>query len=369
VLLQGVLHAQQMWRVAAALLCIAHAVAADGERAPRLLVAMPTHGAAHKFVDASRDWRADVDSFVLTNGPTHAELKRVPNEEHGTLEVWVQHPDKGPECDGCDNCVPPNCSWTCASPSACGWCGPKSCRMHEQRYTSTPSLANLTFWGRYDWLLMADAETVFFADNVRNMVKTLDPSVPYYFSGSMYPGSDACCVFPNRTAIERDGCVWAPRAEPCTVATILDPATCASRHAPDPPTVPHPRAPSQIWNGGNWGLILSRGLMARISAEQWQDCVKCRNGFYCFGGGDVRIGECIWWHGFAPTLPDQDDNGIENERLGAPSSMLDTWAMWRKEGTCSHECAQALRKPLAINLDFLHQFEELQNYNALRNRV
>lgn len=343
---------------------------ASAERLPRLLVAMPTHSKAHHFVDASHEWRADVNSFVLTNGSTHAEVKRVVNETHGTLEVWVEHPDKGPECDGCDSCVPPSCNWTCPVPSTCGWCGPHGCGMHEQRYTATPSLANLTFWGQYDWLLMADAETVWFADNVRDMVRALDPDMPYYFSASMYPGSDACCVFPTRQPIHKDGCVWAPRGQPCTVATILNQSTCASRHAPDPVTVLHPRAPAQIWNGGNWGLMLSRGVMARISPEGWHDCVKCRNGFGCYGGGDVRIGECLWFHGFAPTLPDQDDTGIENERLGAPSSLLGAWADCVKtdcssQGNCSQSCADSLRQPLAINLNFLSEFEGLANYRRL----
>ena len=352
-----------LWAVAARLVACAAG-------AHRLLVAMPTHrNGGHPYIDASHEWRADVDSFVLTSGNATREIKRTHRAEDNTTEVWLEHPDGGPECVGCDACAPPDkpCNWTCPIPSSCGWCGPHGCRFHEQRYTITPSLANLTFWGSYDWLLMADGETVWFADNMRAMLRDLDPAVPYYFSASMYPGSDACCAFPSRPEVIKGDCVWAPHGNPaCTWATILNASTCASRHADDPATAAHPRAPAQIWNGGNWGLVLSRGLMGRITPEQWLDCVKCINGFHCYGGGDVRIGECVWWHGFAPTLPDQDDSGKENERLGAPLALLDAYARWADEGKCDAECVAAMQQPLAINVNEMHQFKLLDKYGVLK---
>jgi len=136
------------------------------------LVAGTTHAAGHDEVHRSHEWRKNVNSFYTTDGPAVRELRRV-THAGGFEEVWVERPDGGPECVGCDNCVPPNCMWTCADPKACGWCGhmhTPGCHFHEQRYVSTPSMANLTFWGRYDWLAYADAETVWLTANMDSML-------------------------------------------------------------------------------------------------------------------------------------------------------------------------------------------------------
>jgi hypothetical protein len=232
----------------------------------------------------------------------------------------------------------------------------------------TPSLANQTFFPDYDWLLYADAETVWFADNVVEMLKTVDPSEPWYFSESMFPTSNANCEFPGRPPLLNSTCTYSPAPNPiCSHATFLaDPATCAFAVAPDKDlsTNKRPRAPGQVWNGGNWGLIISRGLMASISVEEWLDCALCRNGAVCYGGGDCRVGECIWRYGTGPTLPDRNYSapGIRQYRLGELNSevYISTLKAHAEKKACDESCRFDVTHPLALNIRSASQLVELE---------
>lgn len=343
----------------------------------RLLVAGATWSGGHELVQMSHTWRRNVNSFFTTNGESYGVLRRVDHAEFGTSEVWASHPDfVAAECRGC--CVnassgtcAPHPDWrehkdTCPNPTHCGWCGQtgNGCRFHEQRYVVTPSLANQTFFPNYDWLLYADAETIWFRDAVVDMVKGLDPAEPWYFSESMFPGSKATCVFPGREPIVKDGCVHSPAPNPtCTPKTILDAKNCAWKDAPDKDGRANPRPPGQVWNGGNWGLMVSRGTMARITPEQWLDCVECRNEFHgCYGGGDCRLGECIWRHGVAPTLPDRDYNvsGIEGYRLGElPADAFISFLQSHKT-ECNDTCRKRVQHPLSLNVRNKKEMAQLE---------
>jgi hypothetical protein len=348
----------------------------------RLLIAAATWSGGHHLVHVSKGWREPVNSFIVTNGSvatngsSYAMLRDTHFPAFGTREVWAEFPDHiDPRCAGCQD-ERTHGTPACPAPANCGWCGQtgNGCRYHEQRYVVTPSLANQTFFPDYDWLLYADAETIWFADNVIEMLRPIDPSQPWYFSESMFPSSNSNCVFPGHPPIVKNNCTYSPAANPlCSHQTFLaDPATCAYAVAPDKDlsNTKRPRAPGQVWNGGNWGLIVSRGLMASISVDEWLDCALCRNGAICYGGGDCRIGECIWRYGVGPTLPDRNysEPGIRHYRLGELNSeeYISTLKSHAEQKTCNDSCKFDVTHPLALNIRSTSQFAELEAaYKAL----
>jgi hypothetical protein len=342
----------------------------------RLLIAAATWSGGHHLVHVSKGWRETVNSFIVTNasvatnGSSYVTLRDVRSADFGTREVWAEFPDYiDPRCAGCAGEHTHNTPG-CPAPAICGWCGQtgNGCRYHEQRYVVTPSLANQTFFPDYDWLLYADAETIWFADNVVDMLNSIDPSEPWYFSESMFPTSPNNCVFPGRPPLIRNNCTFSPAPNPiCSHATFLsDHGTCAFAGAPDKnlSATKHPRAPGQVWNGGNWGLIVSRGLMASISVDEWLDCALCRNGAACYGGGDCRIGECIWRYGVGPTLPDRNysASGISQYRLGELNSeqYIATLKAYAEKKTCDDSCKFDVTHPLALNIRSTSQFMEFE---------
>lgn len=199
---------------------------------------------------------------------------------------------------------------------------------------------------------------MWFSDHVRTMLAGVDPDQPWYFSESMFPDSNSNCVFPGRKAIRKDGCVWSPAPSPlCTPATIISPDNCAWSAAPDKDGGANPRPPGQVWNGGNWGLIISRGLMARVTPDQWLDCVTCAPDFHgCYGGGDCRVGECLWRHGVAPTLPDHDYGAAGGQRMGTGSLVVDSYTSFLENvsaagGGCDGACRLEVERPLTANIE------------------
>ena len=323
-------------------------------------------------VEMSRQWRFGVDSFytvelggALRHSDAPPALQRALPLGGGAAEVWLAAPDGGSECVGCDNCDPGNaskpCNWTCAEPTACGWCGDKGCRFHEQRYAAGPGLAaaaDAMFDNRtFDWLLQADAETVWFVDNVDHTLAALDPGDAHYIAEAMWPLTDSACVFPGQPAFTDDrynaSCVKAPAAARggCTPADVFGPGTCASGHLQE--------GPHGVFPGGNYGLILSRGLLDRISTAQWAECVRCTGGFECRGGGDTRIGDCLWRLGFAPTLPPRNlSSDSDSERLGVDlGSTLVRFDQAARAGDCG---AADMNRPLSVNVGSAEAMRELE---------
>lgn len=242
----------------------------------------------------SHHWRSDVSSFISINGSHRAELKRhswPPSSPRcwAPTEVWVQDRDYvSDECAGCTSDTRDVVS-LCPNPRRCGWNSFHGYRAHEQRFTNTPSQANLSFFPDYDWILYADAEVVWFTDSVRRMVADLDPSLPWFIheprQGTVERPAQALCAFPGRPAItrpasgNRPACILAPTPSPsCTVASIFAKENCAYGSAVEDKAVlqdgtvkPNTSPPSPCWSSGDAGMLISRGAMAAISVEQWRD--------------------------------------------------------------------------------------------------
>jgi hypothetical protein len=222
-------------------------------------------------------------------------------------------------------------------------------------------LANLTLWGNYDWMLFSDSETVWLAENVEAMLNKLDPAVPMFIAESFFPHTRGACVFPGHKPILHPTCTESPDVQPCTRHAIVDTEQdCA-----------HTQGPGQVWSGGDWGNIISRGLMQAITKEQWQECVDCdedlMGSHVCYGGGDVRVGECIFAHGYAPTLPDRDYTGINGQvRLGADVELwFATWQRAVEQQKCDPSVDYKL--PLSLHVATVQNMRRLEQlYTAFK---
>lgn len=251
-------------------------------RATRLAFVISTHPANMDLIVAGRtSWRAGAHSFILTNGTTERELP----SPHPS-ERWME----GPE----------NVSWAWNNRA-------------ETRYTAAPMHANLTLAGDYDWLLLGDDNVVWFQDNVIALVRGLDPAFPHYITdaqfmqGDVNGSSGVACAFPEASEAPRKDrtCVRSPRLKPgqaCTRAAFRATGVCGA----DAEAAPY----GADWFNGDRGAIVSRGAMATVSVDDWRTCERCfeTEKFRCYGGGDVRIGECLWTfganrQGLAPTRP------------------------------------------------------------------
>ena len=105
-------------------------------------------------------------------------------------------------------------------------------------------------------------------------------------------------------------------------------------------------AGGNIWGFGQAGFVVSRGLLDSISEEDFSACEHCdTDRFECNGGGDVRIGECIWafaanGRGIAPTRPLAD--GVGNLEHAASRVLLGE--------ACDEACKRTLLETVTVDL-------------------
>ena len=248
------------------------------------------------MVESSRDsWRKGVATVVITNGTT--ERRVASPSEH---EVWFMAPDL------------PNLGWN--NPRcALRWfnqCAASSEALKslcsENRYTAQVRFANQSI--DFDWLLAGDDDTIFLMDNVVDLVRDLDPNEPFYLTDALQSNGLSCTLREEASELGPSNCVKTPPVTPCTRAVLEDSSVC---HADNPAHreghVDLP--PGNIWGFGQSGMLVSRGLLRSISEADMFGCEYCNvtdfchmsnerlgvcNGGGCYGGGDVRLGECFW---------------------------------------------------------------------------
>ena len=174
----------------------------------------------------------------------------------------------------------------------------------------------------FDWLLAGDDDTVFLMDNVVDLVRDLDPDEAYYITDALQPGS-VYCTFPQEASEHGDGdCVVSPPAAPCTRAVLEHPSVCGANRT-QYREGHFEVAGGSIWGFGQVGFLVSRGLLRSLSEQDMRGCEYCNatdfchmsneqagvcSGGGCYGGGDVRLGECFWRFanhraGVGPTVP------------------------------------------------------------------
>jgi hypothetical protein len=252
--------------------------------AQRLVVSIQTYSPNHYMVDLSRNsWRAGVSTVVITNGTTERRVSSPFPDE-----AWWEAPD---------------------APSI-GWNNPS-----ENRYTSQVRFANQSF--DFDWLLGGDDDTIFLVDNVRNLVRGLDSEELFYISDSL-PDDGFACTLPLEASERGPGdCIKTPPAAPCLrsvmeahdvcLADRVQPRALRGYYGGGKGEVERPGG--TVWGFGQYGFLASRGLIRSVSEPDFAACEWCNSSrFTCYGGGDVRIGECFWsfganGRGVAPTVP------------------------------------------------------------------
>ena len=190
----------------------------------------------------------------------------------------------------------------------------------ENRYTAQVRFANQSV--EFDWLLAGDDDTLFLMDNVVDLVRDLDPNEPYYLTDALPANGLSCTLLEEASERGPSDCIKTPPAAPCTRAVLEDPSVCHSEN-PTQRQGHFDIPPGTVWGFGQSGMLVSRGLLRSISEEDMLGCEYCNvtdfchtynegqgvcNGGGCYGGGDVRLGECFWRFagnraGIGPTVP------------------------------------------------------------------
>ena len=253
----------------------------------RLAVTIQTFSRNHHMVESGRNsWRHSITAVVCTNGTTERRLAS-PAEN----EVWWEAPDQ-PEI---------------------GWNNPS-----ENRYTAQIRFANMS--AQFEWLLSGDDDTIWLIDNVIDMVRDLDPADLYYFTDALNDDGVACTLREEASERGPGNCVVSPPATPCYRSVVEDPSVCRSEKTKRVQGRAFEEPGGTIWGFGQVGFITSRGLVDSISTADITSCEFCNStdfchqnvkechGSQCYGGGDVRLGNCFWYFagnrkGIAPTVP------------------------------------------------------------------
>ena len=194
-------------------------------------------------------------------------------------------------------------------------------------YVSQVRFANKSL--DFDWLLVGDDDTLFLIDNVVSFVRDLDPKSLLHISDATEDEPYGCTLPTEASERGKDGCIVNPPVTPCTRKVMEGAGVCrAELFQHNLPNGMVDRPGGTVFGSGQFGTISSRGLIDSVTEEEWQHCEFC-NGtmpggapvdeslpisnraqylFNCYGGGDVRIGECFWAFGgngagIAPTVP------------------------------------------------------------------
>lgn len=246
--------------------------------AQQLAIGIQTFDPNHHIIHAGREtWRRDVLSVIVTN-TTETEHKLNTSFKN---EFWVAAPN-----------------------GDFGWNNDS-----EERYTGVIRITNETLpKGSWDFLLNADDDTIWLLDNVKALVRDLDPDETWFISDALGPDAFGCTFPEEASELGPDGCVHNPPAVPC-FRSVMEGSNVCNHEKERSREGQAPSAGVINWSFGNSGQVFSRGWMNSISEADFSACEHCNTTrFDCYGGGDVRIGECSWsfaanGRGIAPTLP------------------------------------------------------------------
>lgn len=54
-----------------------------------------------------------------------------------------------------------------------------------KRYLAAVRLANRSFAGRFDWLIVGDDDVIFLLDNLRDILKNVNPNIPFLITDDL----------------------------------------------------------------------------------------------------------------------------------------------------------------------------------------
>ncbi|KAK9864797.1 hypothetical protein WJX84_005872 [Apatococcus fuscideae] len=179
----------------------------------------------------------------------------------------------------------------------------------------------------YKWILYGDDDTVFFIDNVLDLVKDLDHNMPYFISDAIWwpnwsPDGAPTYVHGNR---------WAPRCLPCNYTDPLAGKSHPFGFAAQPACPCTNEALCRMdninafnqdgchWNGyrpGSWyfihggaGALISAGLMREATYAAAEEYVVHHD----YGSGDSMITQVMW--DLFKTLPTDPGFGFYRDHV------------------------------------------------------
>ncbi|EIE25857.1 hypothetical protein COCSUDRAFT_46409 [Coccomyxa subellipsoidea C-169] len=249
-------------------------------RAEDFVVAIATHKAREPILAAGRPSRQGAQTFYATNheGPRA-------NDSVTFGENWGYYPD--------------------AEPLRSFFAG-------DPRAAIVPFLAYKDLNDTFKWLFYGDDDTVFFLEGAMNVVKDLDPNMPYFLTdnmwfsremgkGSYHPHQGAPQCTPCGYSKDTSGLPYSlPPGCPCRVEELCRADNSGVLNKP-PKACGVPRVPARTYSmHGGAGALISVGLLRSVSYDHMHRCV---HGAYS-SGGDAFITECLWEAGYGMTNPD-----------------------------------------------------------------
>ncbi|BDA47330.1 hypothetical protein COCOBI_10-1760 [Coccomyxa sp. Obi] len=244
------------------------------------VVAIATHKAREHILAAGRPSRQGVQTFYATNH----EGQR-PNDSSLFGESWGYYPD--------------------AKPLRSFFAG-------DPRAAMVPFLAYKGLNDSFKWLFYGDDDTVFFLEGAMNVVKDLDPNMPYFLTDNMWFSQHMAkhSRHPHQGAPQCTPCGYrkdtsalpfpAPAGCPCRVEELCRADTTGALNKP-PKACGVPRVPARTYSmHGGAGALISVGMFRKVSYDHMHRCVQ---GAYS-SGGDAFITECLWDAGYGMTNPD-----------------------------------------------------------------
>ncbi|KAK9822059.1 hypothetical protein WJX74_004369 [Apatococcus lobatus] len=250
-----------------------------------LVLAIPTDNLHMELVEAGRQWHKGIRTYLAVNDSSVVAAKQ--QEAPAFQETWELFAD--------DQHL-------------------KALHPGDSRAALAPFLAHQAFGDTYKWMLYGDDDTMFFVEGIQNLVKDIDPNMPYLITDHLWwssvkgtignhPNPEAPRCLPcNYTAPES----WmdelpafaAPRGCPCTAQLICQ---TDERHIFDADChIPlHPLERTYSMHGGA-GALLSIGLMRSVPLSFMQDCLANAG---VTTGGDALLTICLWKAGYAHTDP------------------------------------------------------------------
>lgn len=263
-----------------------------------------------------------------------------------------------------------------------------------------PSVAHEHFGEyNYKWMLYGDDDTVWFMDRVIDIIKKLDPDLPWFISDHMWfwgyedaiykkvnhPAADAPRCVPcgfDKSAINKEKVGFDP-PEACPYCTwdLLcqhDTSRKSLYEQPEREGEPcsfkrkYPQDGEYLVHGGG-GIILSVGLMRMLPISYLETCIKEKFKPSQVFGGDTLFGHCTFMQNIAPTDPgyyfvDPPYNTFDQGgQLVLP--VYDAMYKYLKKGCCDEECSNRVGNVTTVHMRGLHFKEPEAAMDMARNLV
>lgn len=302
---------------------------------PPLVVVIPTFSLAFtsRVLPGRTTWRERVPTVITTDGPEERGVPHPQEKWNATgHEAWFEYPDDG---EGEVH---------------------KLGRQSDTRCIAALRIANDTH-PRAHWYLYGDDDTQWFPETILPLLRRFDHTRPYILSDSTGCSAGRCrhtrksalCVHGSARLNVTAGCVRFPSADPCTREALTSPTLC-----PGYGYGPHDKPAHQPFPDlcGTSGMIISRGLMDRISRADFLQ--NCEHGqLHPPGiGGDLRLMFCVWTLlGIGPTDPLFWAHGDDFCSFGylRPQQIVEELDRALTRGDCGFNCQRVLQATAAYS--------------------